>query len=61
MKAYIWLIIPFTMFVCSIGMAFFAMLILSSGDVHGYAFLFMSFISVFLIYQEGKRYKEEVN
>ena len=30
------------------------------GDVHGYAFLCMSLIGVFLIYQEGKRYKEEV-
>ncbi len=36
MKAYVWLIIPFIMFVCSIGMTFFSMLILSSGDIHGY-------------------------
>ena len=60
MKAYVWLIIPFIMFVCSIGMTFFAMLILLSGDIHGYAFLFMSFVGVFVIYAEGKRYKEEV-
>lgn len=60
MKAYVWLIIPFIMFVCSIGMTFFSMLILSSRDIHGYAFLCMSLIGVFLIYQEGKRYKEEV-
>ena len=61
MKAYIWLIIPFIMFICSLGMTFFAMLVLlSSGDIHGYAFLFMSFVGVFVIYAEGKRYKEEV-
>ena len=60
MKAYIWLIIPFIMFICSLGMTFFAMLVLLSGDVHGYAFLFMSFVGVFVIHVEGKRYKEEV-
>lgn len=61
MKAYIWLIIPFIMFICSLGMTFFAMLVLlSSGDIHGYAFLLMSFVGVFVIYAEGRRYKEEV-
>ena len=61
MKAYVWLIIPFIMFVCSVGMTFFAMLILLSGDIHGYAFLCMSLIGVFLIHEEGKRYKEELS
>ena len=61
MKAYVWLIIPFIMFVCSIGMTFFAMLILLNGDIHGYAFLCMSSIGVFLIHEEGKRYKEEIS
>ena len=60
MKAYIWLIIPFIMFICSLGMTFFAMLVLFSGDIHGYPFLFMSSLGVFLIYAEGKRYKEEI-
>ena len=60
MKAYVWLIIPFIMFICSLGMTFFAMLVLLSGDVHGYAFLLMSFVGVFIIHAEGKRYKEEI-
>ena len=46
--------------ICSIGMTFFAMLILLSGDIHGYAFLCLSSIGVFLIHEEGKRYKEEI-
>lgn len=61
MKAYVWLIIPFIMFICSLGMTFFAMLILLNGDIQGYAFLCMSLIGVFLIYQEGKSYKEEIS
>ena len=61
MKAYVWLIIPFILFICSLGMTFFAILILLNGDIQGYAFLCMSLIGVFLIYQEGKRYKEEIS
>ena len=57
MKAYIWLIISFLMCVCSLGMTFYAMLLLLSGDMHGYALLFMSFAGVFVIYAEGKEVK----
>ena len=57
MKAYIWLIISFMMCVCSLGMTFYAMLLLLSGDMHGYALLFMSFAGVFVIYAEGREVK----
>ena len=58
--AYVWVVIPLIMFICSIGMTFFATLTLLSGDSHGYAFLLMSCVAVFVIHQEGKRYKEEL-